>query len=155
MQRRLILQTTLPLLAIATAIIFIGVRSANAQTTDSSSTLRATIETEILSDPRAQTMSQAQVNSMVGALTAQAQQQGVTAQQLTYAPALAVAEPSSITPSCSGFFCALGNAFGLNGSLPLIPIALFILAALFIFIFSIMREMGHPHAKHWGDKGTV
>lgn len=116
--------------------------AASAQTA-SQDQLRATIEQEITSDPRSQTMTQTQINGLVDALTTQAEKQGITASQLTYRPSVSA---STFTP-CTDVSCSLSQAFGLDGSVPIIPIALFVAAALFILIYGIMREMGHPHAK--------
>jgi hypothetical protein len=114
------------------------------------SQLRSTIYAQIMADPRTKTMTQAQIYSMVNALTLQAEQQGLTASQINYRPQVpgsnAGAYGSTLTP-CTDVSCSVSRAFGLDGSLPLIPIALFVLAALFILIFGIMREMGHPHTK--------
>jgi hypothetical protein len=119
---------------------------AYAQTT-AEDQLRATIKTEIMADPRSQTMTPAQINSLVDALTIQAQEQGLTSSQLTYRPGTQNPTGSSTLTPCSDISCSIGRAFGLDGSLPLIPIALFVVAALFILIYGIMREMGHPHTQ--------
>jgi hypothetical protein len=112
------------------------------------SQLRATIYAQITSDPRSQTMTQAQIYSMVNALTLQAEQQGLTASQITYRPQVAGAQAYGLTLTpCTDVSCSISRAFGLDGSIPLIPIAFFVLAALFILIFGIMREMGHPHTQ--------
>lgn len=107
--------------------------------------LRATIKAEIMADPRSQSMSQAQIYSMVNALTIQAQQQGLTSAQLTYRPE--ATGSGSTFSSCNDISCSLASAFGLDGSFPIIPLALFVMAVLFILIYSLMREMGHPHAQ--------
>jgi hypothetical protein len=118
---------------------------ARAQTA-STDQLRATIKAEIMADPRSKDLTQAQIYSMVNALTIQAQEQGLTASQITYRPGSPTTSGSTLT-ACDDFTCSLGNAFGLNGSIPIIPIALFVFAALFILIYGLMREMGHPHAQ--------
>ena len=110
--------------------------------------LRATIAAEIASDPRAQTMTQSQIYALVNLLTLGAQKQGITTSQLTYRPQTqTLAESSPAFVPCTDISCSLGRAFGLDGSIPIIPIALFVAAALFILIYGIMREMGHPHTK--------
>jgi len=93
-------------------------------------------------------MTQVQINSMVEALTTQAEKQGLTSAQLTYKPPTLGSETSGTTLTlCNDISCSLSHAFGLDGSIPIIPIALFVIATLFILIYSIMREMGHPHTK--------
>jgi hypothetical protein len=137
------------LIGLACAAAFVFPVFAHAQST-SENQLRATIYSQIMADPRAQTMSQAQIYSMVNALTLQAQAQGLTASAITYRPEVPGSEgPTSGTTfgTCSDISCSLSSAFGLDGSIPVIPIALFVLAGLFILIFGIMREMGHPHAQ--------
>ncbi|HTR18623.1 MAG TPA: hypothetical protein VMH91_01420 [Candidatus Paceibacterota bacterium] len=135
-------------LALAVAIVSASAAFAYAQTTTDAQ-LRATIQAEVTADPRSQTMSQAQIQALVDSLTAQAQAQGLTASQLTYRAPTQTPETSLPAPSsqCTTFSCSLARAFGLDGSVPIIPIALFVAAALFILLFSIMRELGHPHAQ--------
>ncbi|MDR3570905.1 MAG: hypothetical protein P4L81_01760 [Candidatus Pacebacteria bacterium] len=127
------------------ASIIMFANSAHAQTA-SLDQLRATIKTEIMADPRSQTMSSAQINALVNALTTQAQKQGLTTAQLTYRPEVQSAPSTGVT-QCSDLSCSLAQAFGLDGSLPIIPVALIVLAVLFIATYSVMREMGHPHAQ--------
>lgn len=112
--------------------------------TSSLDQLRATIKAEITADPRSQNMTPAQINALVDSLTTQAAKQGLTTSQLTYRPQVP-GESASTLSYCSSFSCSLGQAFGLDGSIPFIPIALIVLAVLFIAIYSLMREFGHPH----------
>ena len=72
------LSTVLPMFAYA---------QANTQSGDLSATVRAAI----LKDPRAQSMSSAQIDAMVSALTTQAQAKGLTAQTVAYTPDALVA----------------------------------------------------------------
>lgn len=129
---------------LASALIFAS--HAYAQTT-SQDQLRATIKAEITADPRSKTMTQAQIDGLVDALTTQAQKQGLTVEQLTYRPGETAIPSSAAFTNCTDISCSLGQAFGLDGSVPIIPIALLVVAGLFILIYGIMREMGHPHAK--------
>jgi hypothetical protein len=137
------------MIGLACAVAFAFPIFAHAQSA-AQNQLRATIYSQIMADPRSQTMSQAQIYSLVNALTLQAESQGLTAAAITYRPQV----PGSGTPTsgstfgtCTDISCSLSYAFGLDGSIPIIPIALFVAAALFILIFGIMREMGHPHAQ--------
>jgi hypothetical protein len=134
--------------AVLALFLFASPYMAHAQTA-AQDNLRATIRAEITADPRSQSLSQAQINSMVDALAVQAQKQGVTADQLTYRATVPTAQTSAPAPSqCTGgFLCSVGAAFGFLGGDATIPVALFIVCVLFILIFSIMREMGHPHAQ--------
>jgi len=146
------LRTALACTVIALALVPL---STGAQTAAQDS-LRATIKAEIMADPRSSGMSQAQINAMVDSLAVEAQKQGITAQDLT-APRPQVAQQQEaaappVTQACgAGFFCTIDEAFGFLGSDSTIPVVFFIICALFVLIFSIMREMGHPHAQF--DKG--
>jgi hypothetical protein len=144
---RATMQRTLIALSLAASLVIPVLAHAQAAP---DSQLRSTIYAQIMADPRSQTMTQTQIYSMVNALTLQAEQQGLTPSQITYRPQApgtgAQAYGSTLTP-CSDVSCSISRAFGLDGSIPLIPIALFVLAALFILIFGIMREMGHPHTQ--------
>jgi hypothetical protein len=138
---RLQISLIIAMLALCAAMPFL----VHAQTAENNQ-LRATITAEIMADPRSKDMTQAQIYSLVNALTLQAQEQGLTNSQLTYRPGIQAGTGSTLS-SCDGLSCSLAQAFGLDGSIPIIPIALFVLAALFILIYGIMREMGHPHAQ--------
>lgn len=131
------------LAALAGSVPYVQYAYAQTATEDQ---LRSTIASEITADPRSQTMTQAQVYSMVNALALQAQSNNVTAQQLTYRPAAPGSQATTFTP-CNDITCSLSHAFGLDGSLPLIPIALLVAAGLMILFYSLMRELGHPHAQ--------
>lgn len=128
--------------AVACGVLLLLPVIANAQTNEQNQ-LRATIYSKITADPRSQTMTQAQIYAMVNALAAQAQKQGVTDNDLTQA---FEAQPGTAI-SCSTFMCKMSHAFGLDGSIPLIPLAFLALGALFIAIYAVMRDMGHPHAQ--------
>jgi hypothetical protein len=139
------------LMVIASVLVLAGIGFAHAQTQSATDTqLRATIQTEVMADPRSQTISQAQLSALVDSLTAQAEAQGLTSSDLTYRPSASagseIQAPTSFS-QCSTFSCTVSRAFGLDGSIPIIPIAFFVAAALFILIYGIMREMGHPHTK--------
>ena len=131
--------------AIIASVLFFG-QTTHAQTAGVDE-LRATIKAGIMADPRSQGLSQEQVQAMVNALSAEAIRQGITAQQLTERPvvpdATAVANECLGTPS---YLCSINKALGFAGKDHTIPVALFIVAALFVLVFSLMREMGHPHA---------
>ena len=149
MQARALLPTiSRTILIVATLLVVFGVRFAFAQTATDTQ-LRATIQAEVSADPRSQTMTQAQISALVDSLTSQAEAQGITASALTYRPASTVPQtpPSTASSQCTNFSCAFINAFGLDGSIPIIPLVFFAAAVLFILIFSVMRDMGHPHAQ--------
>jgi hypothetical protein len=129
---------------------------AQAQTA-SQDQLRSTILSEITSDPRSQQMTQAQIYALVNALSVKAEQQGLTASALQYRPTTGPSAPPNAGgafQTCTDFSCSLSQAFGLDGSLPIIPIAFVVASGLFILIFGLMREMGHPHAQLPGSNNT-
>ncbi|HEV3245029.1 MAG TPA: hypothetical protein VG102_01590 [Candidatus Paceibacterota bacterium] len=144
MERKIRLQWII-LSALAISLAFSVATLAYAQTS-SQNQLRATIYAEITADPRSQSLTQAQIYALVNALSNKAQEQGVTSDQLTYRPQVPTEGASTFMP-CNGLSCSISQAFGLDGSFPIIPIALFALAALFILIYGVMREIRHPHVK--------
>ena len=145
MKRRITIQDAVLALALAALFMFSGATLAHAQNATQDQ-LRATIYAQITADPRSKTMTQAQIYALVNALADQAQKQNVTTDQLTSKPGEAPTPASTLTP-CSDVTCSVTRAFGLDGSFPIIPLALFILATLFILLYSLMRELGHPHAQ--------
>ncbi len=115
-----------------------------------SDSLRATIKSEIMADPRSRTLTEAQIYTLVDSLAVQAMKQGTTAQNIAWRPYIPQQEQfvSGQTQSCGvDFLCTIDYAFGFLGGDYTIPVALLILCTLFIFIFSLMREHGHPHAQ--------
>ena len=122
----------------------------HAQTT-SSSALDATIRAAIMQDPRSASLSAAQINAMVSALSAQAQTKGLTAQNIAYRPGTpgisvpgattntpTVSDPCSLSSSCAvGKF--LGSGIGRNVTYA----AFWILSLLLIAIVWHMRK--NPH----------
>ena len=119
-----------------------------AQSASGSDDLRATIRAELLSDPRTSNLPQAQLDAMVDALTAQAQEQGLTAHDITWRPAMTPAEniQADACGSMPSVLCALNRAFGFDGSDPRIPVGLGIVSALLILIIGLMFEMHHRKA---------
>ena len=132
------------ILLITIALTLCSAVIAHAQTADHNQ-LRSTIYAQVMSDPRSKDLSQAQVYALVNALAQQAQAQNVTSSQITYRPQ--APEAQSTLTACNDVMCSFSRAFGLDGTFLLIPLTLLILAIMFIFLYSHMREMGHPHAQ--------
>lgn len=111
--------------------------------------LSATIQAAILSDPRSQSMTPEEVDTMTAALTRQAQSVGMTAQDIVWRPTIAgstgMQEPAQ--PACDDFLCNLNNAFGFDGSNYTIPIWLGISSLLLIFLIATVLEYRHLHHK--------
>ena len=105
--------------------------------------LNAVIHTALLKDPRAQTLTPQEINAMAVALTAQAQAQGVTAQQIAY------------RPGGSGYYLGpLGQNVpsALNdSSLWFIAAALWLLSGILIGIIVLMKKNPHIRASHGMD----
>ena len=79
-----------------------------------SNDLSATVRAAILKDPRAQSMSSAQIDAMVSALTTQAQAKGLTAQTVAYTPdALVAPQNTSANPdsTSSNVYLIITGAF--------------------------------------------
>lgn len=136
-------------LALALALVPLA---ASAQTAAQDS-LRATIRAAISADPRSQGMTQAQLDSLVNALSYKADRVGLTAEKITWRPytseSIAAAPPQAV-PSCWGFpdtFCALNSAIGFGTGDPWAPLVFFAAAAAFFVIVALMRRHGHPHAQ--------
>ena len=116
---------------------------AHAQSAD----LNATIRAALYGDPRTATMSQAQIDAMVSALSQRAQQKGLTPSDITWRPL-----PTSGTTaanSCAGFpvyLCTINDAFGFEGPDYFIPIWLAACALLFLLINALQTHHGRAFA---------
>lgn len=114
---------------------------AHAQSAD----LNATIRAALYGDPRTATMSQAQIDAMVSALSQRAQQKGLTPSDITWRPL-----PTSGTTaanSCAGFpvyLCTINDAFGFEGPDYFIPIWLAACALLFLIINALQAHHRRP-----------
>lgn len=109
--------------------------------------MQATIRAALAGDSRTAGMSQAQIDSMVVALSQEAQQQGMTPQDVTWRPV--VNSPVSAVPNECGampaFFCLLNMSFGLSGPNYIIPFLLGLTSLLLIFMIAMILER-HHHA---------
>ena len=107
--------------------------------------LNATIRAALYGDPRTATMSQAQIDAMVSALSQRAQQKGLTPSDITWRPL-----PTSGTTaanSCAGFpvyLCTINDAFGFEGPDYFIPIWLAACALLFLIINALQAHHRRP-----------
>jgi len=108
--------------------------------------LNMTIRSAILADPRASSMTPAQIDALVTALAKQAQTQGVTAHDIAWRPQ--VAGPSQFA-SASGadtcgsvpaFVCSLNQLLGFAGSNWWPPLALFTTLLLLVLITAVLIE---------------
>jgi hypothetical protein len=112
--------------------------------TDISTSIRA----EILKDPHASILTPAQIDTMVAALTSQAQARGVTPQDFTYHPG--VPDPSAIpvppTDPCadvSSALCNLGKVYGINSDDIGISLGLWLTSGLLALVIWKVRK--NPH----------
>ncbi len=116
----------------------------------SDSELHAAIRAEIQKDPRMASMSEAEIERLVQALAAGAEEEGMTnadiaPQPESYAPtAAAPAEP----PACEGmpeFLCSINRSLGFDGSNLFIPVALVAAAGVLAFL---LYELKHHIRVH-------
>jgi hypothetical protein len=128
----------------------------HAQTT-SQSALDATIRAAIMQDPRSASLTSTQIDAMVTALSAKAQTQGLTAQNIAYRPGTAgivvpagvtantpmVSDPCALSPAC-----AVGNFLGSGLANNATYVALWILSLLLMFIVWHMRKNPHLFGLH-------
>ena len=132
-----------PLLALVVALLL--PLAAFAQSGD----LRATIRTELLKDPRAAQLSQAQLDAMINVLAQGANEQGITSHDITWQPSEPAPAAGQTTQGaeafCMGlpdFFCAVSSGFGFDDSNTVIPIALLMSSGLLLFL---LYELKHHH----------
>ena len=113
---------------------------------ESTAELRATIRGMILSDPRASSLSQEQIDTVVSILAQEAQAQGMTSQDIQWRPQSseqftanggAVATPIECR---GGFLCTMAEAFGFIGVDATIP---FTLGAASMALVWLLAEMIH------------
>jgi len=145
------------LCALSIAVPFLVAAQATADTE-----LQATIRAMLLSDPRTSSMTSAQIDAMVVALSGQAQKEGITSEDIEWRPeasALSATDsettPSSVCGSMPAFLCAINVAFGFAGDALLIPLILGLTSGLLILILGIMLERHHLHVKAMQAAATV
>gem|GEM_PF-5559869 len=134
-------------LVLAVLILFAFIPAIiHAQTTppvDISTSIRAAI----LKDPHASTLTAAQIDAMVSALSAQAEARGVTPQDFTYHPG--VPDPTAIpvqTDPCANVsapLCNLGKVFGINSDDLSISFGLWLTSGLLAYVIWKVRK--NPH----------
>ena len=136
------LRNVLLLVALAVALLLPG--SVYGQ--DARSDLRATIRAELLSDPRTSSLSEAQIDVLVGLLSEEAEKQGITSQDIQWRPQsterfVAIESAAPQAPECTGgFLCTMTEAFGFIGADTTIP---FTLGAASMGLVWILAEMMH------------
>lgn len=119
---------------------------------DSSATLRATIRSQLLSDPRTASLSEAQLSAMVDLLTSQAEERGMTSEDLQWHPERGPqpAAQSAVIDYCAGsprFLCLFSMAWGFVGPDTLIAYILGISSMGLVWILAEMiHRRRHPLA---------
>ena len=120
--------------------------SSMAYAQESSAELEATIRGALLSDPRTAGLSEAQVDAMVSLLAQEAQNQGVTSQDIQWRPQQYEDTGASMGEDYCGatpaFLCAFSLAFGFAGTDPTIP---FTLGLASMGLIWVLAEMLHRH----------
>lgn len=137
----------LPRIALLAAALFVLACSfglASGQEGDAQ--LRDTIRGAILMDPRSHSMTPEELESLVAALTREAEADGLTSDDVLWRPT-GEAVGSAQVPPCDNFLCQLNRAFGFDGSDYTIPIWLAACSLALIFIFAAHRKMARLHAR--------
>ena len=123
----------------------------NAQNTQSD--LRATIRAELLSDPRTSSLSEAQIDALVGLLADEAEKQGITSQDIQWRPesserfvATESAAPQEAAECGGGFLCTMSEAFGFVGADTTIPFTLGAASMALVWLLAeMMHRRRHPY----------
>ncbi len=110
-----------------------------------SADLRATIRAELMNDPRSAQLSGAELDAMVNALAAEAQEKGISPNDIAWRPQAEVASygpDAGAGGTCDGFpefFCTVRHALGFDGSNVVIPIGLLVTSGLLWFLLHELR----------------
>jgi hypothetical protein len=142
------LRAKLPVLLLAVLFAFAPL-FVSAQESD----LDATIRAALLSDPRSVSLSEAEIDALVSALTEEAERQGVTSYDIAWRPQPVGGSSSASwdTSACgnpSGFLCAVSTAFGFTGPDAIIAVALGVVSAILLFVIGMMLYRRGHHAYH-------
>ncbi len=118
---------------------------------EQASDLHATIRAEVMKDPRAAQLPEAELEALITALVEGAQEQGMTSEdfqqrsQLPDGPALTMPAQDMAMSTCDGmpqFICTIESAFGFDGSNTVIPVGLLVTSGLLWFL---LYELKHHH----------
>lgn len=142
--RRSLISISLVVLAV---VVLANPHLAGAQSDAAETDLHASIRAALMEDPQTAQMSEAQLDSMVAALASQAAKQGVTSEDIRWAPGQVSESAANECGSMPRVFCMLNNAFGFDGSDMKIPIGLGITSGLLIILLGIALERHHAHVK--------
>jgi len=120
---------------------------------NASSDLRATIRAELLSDPRTSSLSEAQIDALVGLLADEAEKQGITSQDIQWRPesserfvATESAAPQEAAECGGGFLCTMSEAFGFVGADTTIPFTLGAASMALVWLLAeMMHRRRHPY----------
>jgi hypothetical protein len=110
--------------------------------------LRESIQSAVLSDPRAGDLPPSVMSSLIDALVLDAraigmQPEDVSANQTAYTPE----QTNTVPCTTSNYLCMMSDAFGFIGSNSLFAVWMWISAALLILLISIKREVEHLRSK--------
>lgn len=144
------ISTRVTIVAIVAAACLLLPLLIHAQTT-SASDLSTTVRAALLKDPRAAALPPSELDAMVNALTAKAQAQGMTAQDIAYRPGTIVPSVPVSSGTCTDIsspLCALGQALGFDSPDKRVPIGLWITSVLLIVVIWHMRKNPHLTGIH-------
>lgn len=130
-------------LAVTLGMLFLGIPLMLLAQTQGD--LETAVRAAILSDPRAASMSSAEIDAMVAALSGEARTQGVTAADIAWQPQDEATFAATTETAECGWLCKLTNAFGFDGSDITIPVALGICAAILLFVIGSLLHHRHGH----------
>jgi hypothetical protein len=108
-----------------------------------SSALRETIRQAISSDPRAAGLSETEISLLTEALLQQAQDQGVTAQDLLYRPGTTFGVSDTRGADMPGLLSTMTEALGFGDGDNTIPVVLWGSGMVLLFILGTMIEIRH------------
>jgi len=150
------LRTRMLVSVLVIALALLAVFLPYAVSAQTESELNIAIRAALMSDPRTAELSESQIDSMVVILAGEAERQGLTAQDITWRPAvvpMAQTVDGAAPIGCGAmpqFFCNLNHAFGFDGSDLAIPIGLGITSGLLILILGVMIERHYAHLRATG-----
>ncbi|MBI5004084.1 hypothetical protein HZC00_03250 [Candidatus Kaiserbacteria bacterium] len=112
--------------------------------------LNSTIKNALLSDPRSQSLSQEELDTLSITLTKNAQTQGMTAHDILWRPTLAhtvtvdeIAGPGSNCGNIPTFLCGVNRSLGLAGSDVTIMVLLGVFVAIILAVTAGYFELQH------------
>ena len=138
--------------AVLVCVLYTPVAQAQVEESELSATIRATL----LSDPRSQDLSQEELNGLVEALVIEAEEEGITAEDIMWRPEEPDPEPIVEEPDACGrlpkLLCNLNEAFGFSSGNLVIPVLLLVSSTALLFVLGLMIQ---EHRRRTPQDGGV